>query len=185
MTTQPFRYTFASSPSTTSQRPSCFGSKFDNEARECKECEWKDPCRATIVQLNSGRFTSQSPTYYSSGPQQMQYAVPTPVPYFAPPQQQQVFRPSPTPVQVIPQQQMTYRPPTASGSPQVAPTHVGWYGAVQDPAFGTIHSIPPPFRPQFQGESFPERIIKNAVLSGLEAVTKEFLLGLRQVFLAP
>lgn len=197
--TEPFRYAFSTTQSRATDRPGCWGSKYDNDARECRECEWQQSCRSEIVRLSVSRQGSTptrappQPTTYANQMQPVQYAQPTFMTPPPPPQAQaatpvyrfNVAQPQQPQAPQQPQQQHAYRPPSPAGGPATTPAYVGWYGAVQDPAFGTIHAVPPPFRPQFSGESFGERVVKNMFLAATESILKEAVLGIRQVFLAP
>jgi len=62
---------------------------------------------------------------------------------------------------------------------------IGIYGSVQDPMFHAIYSVPPPFRPQFQGETFMARVSKNIALRVGEAICEQALLAFRQATLFP
>jgi hypothetical protein len=59
------------------------------------------------------------------------------------------------------------------------------YGAVHDPMLWAFSQVPDPFRPQVTGEAFAERIAKNMILAGIEAVMREAMLGVRALFWFP
>lgn len=177
-------------------RPACWGSKYDSESRECRGCGWQNSCREHIIQLNLSRPTQQPAVQVTPGaPAQAlaQYPSFAPAPYTAPvpvvqqapawppppPQQQapqvQQFRPPPPPAPAPVQQQAQYQ-----HAPFIPPPAVGGYGSIGDQMFNVIGAIPAPVRPQYQGESFGARVVKNSLLSGVEAMVGQVLLGIRQ-----
>jgi hypothetical protein len=85
--------------------------------------------------------------------------------------------------QYTPQQ---YVPPQAI-QPAVAATQAVpyGYGWTPDPLYYSIHAAPPPLRPQFQGETFFERVVKNAALGMMESFFKEMFMAVRQTFWQP
>lgn len=91
------------------------------------------------------------------------------------------YRPQ-TPVAPQPAQQQAMQIPQQQ---QVPARFQDWYGRVQDPMFYAVTTAPPPFRPQFEGESFGERVMKNAGLAMAEAAVGQVLLAIRQMFLPP
>jgi hypothetical protein len=59
------------------------------------------------------------------------------------------------------------------------------YGWLHDPLYYTMAATPPPVRPQMQGESFVERVAKNAGLAMVEAFFGQCFLAVRQLILPP
>lgn len=176
-------------------RPSCWGSQYNSESRECRQCGWNTTCREYIVQLNINRqnqapqtaapVASPAPAFPLAP-----YTAPTPVaapawppaPAPAPPAAPAVFRPptppapAPTVTPVGPQHQPSgYQLP-----PHIPAVMPGGYGTIQDPMFNYLGAIPAPIRPQYQGESFAQRVFKNAALGGVEGILHQITLGVRQ-----
>lgn len=148
-------------------KPPCWGtSKFDNEDRECRVCGFQNTCREQTVRAK----TAVSPTtsYFSQFQPPTPYAVPQPVVHAIPvppaPQMRVPVAPSPVPQQTG----LTDR-----------------YGQFNDPLFGTMKSTPSVVRPQFPGETYPQRIAKNMMLSSIEGALGELLLGVRQFLWTP
>lgn len=156
--------------------------------------------------------TMSQPTYYQPYPPPTQYTVPQQVPVAGPqpsyyqqpatrpttvatvappppaqqPQYQMVQFRAPAPPAQAPQQQM--QPPAQPMMPvaqQPQPYYADRYGQYQDPMVMYLHAAPPPYRPQFEGESFWERMGKNIALSMAEAAIGGLLLGVRQLMLPP
>lgn len=67
--------------------------------------------------------------------------------------------------------------PQAIYLPQLMP---GGFGSIGDPMFNVIGASPAPIRPQYEGETFVQRVAKNAALSGIEAMVGQVFLGIRQ-----
>jgi hypothetical protein len=59
------------------------------------------------------------------------------------------------------------------------------YGWLHDPLYYTMAATPPPVRPQMQGESFVERVAKNAALAMVESLFGQCFLAVRQLILPP
>lgn len=151
-------------------KPPCWGtSKFDNEDRECRTCGFQNTCREQTIRAKSA--VAPTTSYFSQFQPPTSYAVP-----------QTIVQNIPVPP--APQQM---RVPVAP-SPQVVPQQPGLkdrYGQFTDPLFATIKSTPSVVRPQFPGETYPERIAKNMMLSSIEGALGELILGVRQFLWTP
>lgn len=161
---------------------------YDNESRDCKNCNFSASCRAEIVKERS-KQTLSTEEYFRK------YATPT-TPSFQPlrapanptfpvlqPQQQQplpnyaaAFR------QIVATQESQRQGYPPGYPPQV---QYGEYGWMTDPLHVALASVPTPMRPQMPGESFIERAGKNAALAMAEALFMQGVLSIRQLVLAP
>lgn len=160
--------------------PPCWGTGYNSEDRTCRVCQVQGTCRNEVIRkdLNARPVGAGNPP---PPPTQPYY----PPRNYAPAQPAQYYQPQPQPQQPV---QVRYAPPAtqqqAARPLQPAPLQYG-YGSTYDPMFHALATVPEPFRPQMQGESFMERVMKNMALAGLEAVMKEALLGVRQLFWWP
>lgn len=194
---------------TSPERPPCWGLSYDNDNRECQtRCAFRESCRQEVQRkINAQRLAPQAapppyppvPQYGQPAPMMPQYGqqpVQVPVPVQIPiiPPQPPAPRVPGYGVPPPPQPPQPPRPPAQAGPvPQAqaaqqqayGPIHFGVYGAINDPLHTGLHSAAGPFRPQMPGETFLERWFKNMLLNGLEAVAKEVVLGIRQMWLPP
>lgn len=171
-------------------RKRCWGDKnaYDYTSRECRGCEDLASCGEQITRIRNAQQSYQQPGLNSYGNAYTSpYAprtVANPLPQYtqqaplAAPQVAPTVRPAPLPVSQQPTA-MTRQP---TGMPAAAEERYGWY---YDPLYHQVASMPPPIRPQFQGESFVERVGKNMFLSALEAIGMQGVLGIRQLVLPP
>ena len=172
-----YRY-FATQPGV--ERPRCWGRSFDSSSSECHRCGVQNSCKDEIIKLNVGRQIP-APSMY-----QPDYGGPHPASSYAVPQ----------PTQPVYQQQMMARvqppaPPTVQEAAARAlaqiqpPMQQPPYGWLHDPLYYTMAATPPPVRPQMQGESFVERVAKNAALAMIESLFGQCFLAVRQLLLPP
>jgi hypothetical protein len=182
-----FQYGSPTAP--TIERPRCWGRSFDEMSGECRRCGFQNSCKDEIIRLNINR---QMPA-----PMMPAYGGPVPAGGYAAPQQLQ----QPVMMQMAPPQAqvagaMMVRPPAAPPVAQEAAARQVQmmqqqqrsqevYGWLHDPLYYTMAATPPPVRPQLQGESFWERVAKNAALSMGEAFFGQCFLAVRQLVLPP
>lgn len=184
----------------TGNRPGCWGqvTVFDSENRECRDCGFRESCRAQVMKTISTQQVavqqvSNVPSYYAAFPQhqQTQYAAPQQLPMYQP--QQQAMQPRPfipaAPSYAVPTRVGPPMPVPQSATPQMQPQQMqqvqtDWYGRIQDPLFFPMMSAPP-FRPQMAGETFFERVAKNMLLDGLSMAFSHLTLAVRQMVLPP
>lgn len=159
-------------------KPPCWGtSKYDNSDRECRMCSFSSTCREQTIRA---KVVPAAPAtnYFSQFQPPGTYAAPQtvvqPIRYQAPPAP--ILRVNP---QTAPIQQVQPAIP-------VAPNQViDRYGQIQDPMLVTMRSTPSINRPQFQGETFLQRVMKNIALAAVESVLGEAMLGVRQFMWIP
>lgn len=164
--------------------PVCWGSAYNSEDRTCRNCPFAGTCRNEVLRKDlaarpvgvqptpppSPYYAAPQPVYVAPRPVNMpppQYSAPQPVPI-------RYGTPGPAPVQ------MQQQPPQRATPIQPAPLQYG-YGSFYDPMYYALGQVPEPFRPQVQGESFLERVMKNMMLAGVGAIFKEGLLAVRQL----
>lgn len=177
------------------ERPRCWGRSYDEVSSECRRCGFQNSCKEDIIRANMGRpMVPQQPQYGSTmyGPAPTSpYAVPQNVaPIVYQPQQALQPRPMQMPQAVLAPQQQQQAPQVAQEVAQramMANTVVQQppYGWLHDPLYYTMAATPPPVRPQMQGESFTERVVKNAGLAMVEALFGQCFLAVRQLVLPP
>lgn len=175
-----------STPSAVSERPRCWGKSFDETDRECRGCGFQNSCKDELIRnnVNRPRGAMAAPAYYAPQPVRP-YATPQAV---HPLQQPVTSYPYHQPVAPPASNVMTVAKALSPmmGPPQLQPTpQAHRYGWLQDPLYWTIHSAPPPMRVQMDGETFLERVVKNAALAMLEKGAAECFLAIRQMLLAP
>lgn len=153
-------------PSPIAERPRCWSKAYDEGTRECRGCGFQISCKEEIFRQNASRQPAPVQSYQP-------YSVPQPA-------------------QVIPFQPQPFRGATLVQQPQQAqrptyppPSDPYGYGWIQDPLSNTLHSAPPPVRPQMGNESFFNRVAKNAGLAMMEAFFGQCLLAVRQMVLPP
>lgn len=162
----------------TSTKPACWGKHFDETDRVCRGCGFQSTCREEIIKNN---VVNQQPQPFlpqrtmPAQPQFAQAAAPhqpflAPPPPPPPPQ----YRAAPLPIIQQYQGQPVFPPPIQYG-----------YGWVNDPLYYSAHAAPPPMRPQFEGESFFERLAKNTGLALLESFFMSLFLATRQMVWPP
>lgn len=175
------------------QKPQCWGNQavHNAENRECSRCSFQLTCRDEIVKLGANRFPQQQyGQSYGGAP----FAPPRPVQQTPQMQQQQQIHvlPPQQPAYYIPQQ-MNYQNPYQNygGGPRVASPQVVngvppfTYGWIQDPLHGSIGHYGMPVRVQQPGETFGQRVVKNAALSMGESFLMQLVFALRQTYLPP
>jgi hypothetical protein len=163
--------------------PHCWGIQYNSEDRTCRNCDYQGTCRTEVIRKDlAARPVGAAPVpppSYTTPPAPVRtipvnYAAPPPTPYqyYTQPQPPQ----TPGAVRYAPQatQQQAPRPL------QAPPPQYG-YGSTYDPMFYALAQVPEPFRPQVLGETFVQRVAKNMVLAGFEALLKEMVLGVRQL----
>lgn len=183
-------------------RPGCWGDSrvYDSENRECRGCGFQNSCREQVVKITMNRqqpvqqvttpsYSHQFPTSPYAQPVQLPIPVPIqmmsqPAPIPVPVQRFQPQPPMPIPMPPPAQYQ---RPVQQQPSQHFAPQSFSydWYGRHQDPLYFTITTSPPPFRPQMEGETFVERVLKNLILDMGSIAAFHIGLALRQMFLPP
>lgn len=159
-----------------SDRPRCWGKSLDETSRECRGCGFQASCRDEMIRQNVNRPLAVPPVPQYYGTPSHPYTVPQPVPV--------TLRPMAVTPQALESAARTVVPAPRPVAAQPQTQQYG-YGWLNDPMFMTVHSAPPPMRPQLPGESFFERVMKNVGLSLLEQVFKEGFLAVRQMILPP
>jgi hypothetical protein len=154
-------------PQSIVERPRCWGRSYDDATRECRGCGFQVSCKDEIIKMNVNRPVV--PAYFQPS---QPYTTPQPV---QPVTYQQQAQRAPTLQQTIQQPQQVQR-----FYPLLE--HYGW---MQDPLYYHLSATPPPVRQQMQGESFVERVMKNAGLSMLEALFGQCFLAVRQMVFPP
>lgn len=177
----------------TGNRPSCWGRTdiYDSEDRECRNCGFQSSCRAQVIKLTPTQQTppvnTPAPYYHSyapyTSPQPAPAPVAAPIVKYHPPAPAPIV-PAPAPVAPTYTAPVVKAVPAPMQQPQAVPVQQDWYGRMQDPLFFTVLS-PPPFRPQMQGESFGERVLKNLALDLTAMAAGHLMLALRQMLLPP
>lgn len=169
----------------TSGKPACWGKSYEDGNRECRNCGVQGSCKDEVIRNNVNRpaFSFYQPyqqqTFQAPAPQPpTYYQVPAPQPTYQQVQFRPTYQPQQVPVQSV---QTQFRPPVPQQ--QMAPPYQ--YGWVQDPLQYQLFSSPPPFRPQLDGETFFERVVKNTGLAMLESILGSMLLAVRQMVLEP
>lgn len=166
-----------------SSAPACWGLKFQDGEKECKQCSYNDSCRPAMM----NRMTQSLPVIQN----------------FAPPAAP-AFRPPAQPVQVIPlPARPLFAPPTVGtgmAPPPPPPPKPVTQAPPAPPQAGTYYqnttgySLPNQkepnpfaawFRPgaqapayhfiQYPGERTSTRLVKNAILRALEAIFAELM----------
>ena len=180
-------------PSTAIQRPPCWGRSFEEGNRECRSCSVQGSCKDEIVRQNVNRPMYQptaqpyyQPTQYQQ-PVPYQQPAPVPVPQYQPPMAISSLRRAVTsiPVQSYPAT-TPQQVPQVPQVPQQPQTQVPYgYGWIQDPMHYYVHTTPPPLRPQMNGESFSQRMVKNIGLAMLESMFASLFLAVRQMVWEP
>jgi hypothetical protein len=179
------------------ERPRCWGMEaaFDITSRECRGCAATNSCRDQIQRTqNARRFAVAPPAGVNQTAQFFQQFAPQPtvIPVhaqaFAPTATAQAPVPAPLPVvHQMPFQQQAIqqaRPPQAPVQAFPSPSQYG-YGWLHDPLYYTAVASPPPMRPQLDGESFFERMMKNVGLAMLESFFLQSFLAVRQLVIPP
>lgn len=196
-------YQYAPPGAGVPERPRCWGQEqfHDPNDRGCRVCPSRQSCADQIVRIKNTQ-AQQAPQFNAYAAQQIaqqqqqflpqqyvqqqQMAVPQPAPIQQPvyggavPQVNRAFAPAQPVFAPATPQQMAQRPV----SPHPAPIGYG-LGWMQDPLYYQMAANPPPMRPQFEGESFTERLGKNVGLAMAEALLMQLFLGIRQVVLTP
>ena len=170
-----FQYNAPTAP--TIERPRCWGRSFDEMSSECRKCGFQNSCKDEIIRLNINRPAPPMAMQPMYGPAP---AVPYAAPQQVPPMM--AFQPQPPP---RPQQPQQYAQEAVQRTVPMAMTQQPPYGWLHDPLYYTMAATPPPVRPQMQGESFVERVAKNAGLAMVEALFGQCFLAVRQLILPP
>lgn len=156
--------------------PGCWGQQFEDGNRECNQCHFRDGCRPVtmnrLIQVGGPKPALPPPPM----PQQQMMVPMPPGPFMPAPVQQQapVYRPT-TPSAPPQPVQMVYQQPSAP----IPQPQQQWPA----PDSYTPNPMAPMARPgapgpayyftQYPGESVPERLTKNVMLRGLEAMFGE------------
>lgn len=163
--------------------PPCHGSqhKYDPTHQECRQCVFQNSCRDKVEAARRGAV----PVAVVHNP--FQPAIPQH--QFQPVHQpQQQFHPQPAyfqPPPQVPQNPYLQQYRAVPQQMQAIPVAQEFYGRLQDPMHYILPANPVPLRPQMQGETFMQRVVKNAVLGFGELLCFELGKMFRQMVLPP
>ena len=152
-------------------RPSCWGHAniFNADNRECSRCSFQNSCRDEIVKI--GQNQSQSRPFFTNPPVINRTTH----------QPQPAFYNRPTGQTTV--QNQIYNPPQVQHTQNQQVIEPYTYGWIPDPLQHGIPSVP--VRVQLPGETFGQRVVKNAGLAMAESFIFSMFLAVRQAVLPP